>query len=268
MAHPHSNCRAEVGVKTIKRLILDNTGANGSLDTNNFQRAILQYRNTPDPLTRISPAQCLFGRPTRDFIPIKPGKYLPHKTWRSTLAAREEALRNRHSQDGERWAEHTRRLVPLKIGDHVRLQNQTGSHPTKWDYTGIVIEVRQSDQYLVRVDGSGRATLRNRKFLRRYEPYLSPNPRQTISEDRVAPQATLTQSWTDTNTSPPPSMGQPSSPTPAAARNNIGPSHTEPPTSNPELRTPNDAIPQAENPLRRSSRETRPPAWLKNFILQ
>ena len=42
------------------------------------------------------------------------------------------------------------------------LQNQVGPHPLKWDKTGRVIEVRQFDQYVVRVDGSGRVTLRNR----------------------------------------------------------------------------------------------------------
>ena len=48
VAFPHSNCRAEIGVKTTKRLITDNTGPYGELDTNKFQRAcILQYRNAP-----------------------------------------------------------------------------------------------------------------------------------------------------------------------------------------------------------------------------
>ena len=98
VAFPHSNCRAEVGVKTSKRLIADNTGRNGELNTD----AILQHRYTPDPDTKLSPAMCLFGRPIKDFIPILPGRYKPHLTWQETLGAREEALRNRHMKAQER----------------------------------------------------------------------------------------------------------------------------------------------------------------------
>ena len=41
VAFPHSNSRAEVGVKTSKRMIMDNTDARGRLDTDKFQRAML-----------------------------------------------------------------------------------------------------------------------------------------------------------------------------------------------------------------------------------
>ena len=96
------------------------------------------------------------------------------------------------SRDAERLSANTRILNPLSVGDCVRIQNQTGPHPTKWDKTGIVIEVRQFDQYVVRVDGSGRVTLRNRKFLRLYHPVInrapiSTLPPQTVTVTKTAP---------------------------------------------------------------------------------
>ncbi|ELT96981.1 hypothetical protein CAPTEDRAFT_217178 [Capitella teleta] len=107
----------------------------------------------------------------------------PHITWQETLALREGALRNRHMRGAEQWSEHTKRLPPLVVGDHVRLQNQVGLNPKKWDYTGVVVEVRQFDQYVIRVDGSGRVTLRNRRFLRKYEPYNPKHQVQSLGPD-------------------------------------------------------------------------------------
>ena len=171
VAYPHSNCRAEVGVKTMKRLITDNTGPGGSLDTDRVLRAILQYRNTPDPETGLSPAQVIFGRQIRDFTPVLPGLYRPRQEWRETMERREDALAKRHIKAQERLTEHTVRLPPLKVGDAVFIQNQTGNHPRRWHRTGVCVEVRQHDQYVIKVDGTGRLTLRNRKFLRKFTPY-------------------------------------------------------------------------------------------------
>ena len=38
--------------------------------------------------------------------------------------------------------------------------------PNKWDLTGQVVEVKQHDQYVIKLDHSGRLTLRNRKYIR------------------------------------------------------------------------------------------------------
>ena len=241
VAFPHSICRAEIGVKTTKRLLMDNIAADGSLNNDAFQRAILQYRNTPDRDTRVSPAQCLFGQPIRDYIPILAGRYEPHNMWQDTLVRREDALRDRHIKCAERLSEHTKRLPPLVVGDKVRIQNQTGPHPLKWDRTGVIIEVRQFDQYAIRIDGSRRITLRNRKFLRKYIPaidlivnYRSPPPPLPSPPNLVRPQS-------PTMNSPPPS--DPTSPTTPQK------GHTEPvhlvPTRSP---APTNPIPADNTP--------------------
>ena len=176
VANPHGNCRAEIGVKTVKRMLMDNIGPSGSLDTDKFQRAMLTYRNSIDPETKTSPAMVIFGRPIRDAIPIPLGKYCPHPTWRELMSHREKALAKRHTRGHEKWDEHTRALPPLKVGDKVFLQNLTGNYPKRWEHTGVVVEVRQFHQYAVRVDGSGRVTLRNRQHLRRYVPFKTSSP--------------------------------------------------------------------------------------------
>ena len=150
VAFPHSNCRAEVGVKTCKRMITGNTGPNGEIDIDKFQRAMLQYRNCPDQDTKLSPAMIVFGRPTKDFIPILPGRYQPHNTWVEVRNNREVALSKRHMKISERLSEHTKTLPELAVGDNVRIQNQTGPNPLKWDKTGKVRELHQHDQYVTR----------------------------------------------------------------------------------------------------------------------
>ena len=171
VANPHANCRAEIAVKTVKRMLMDNTSSSGSLDVDKFQKAILIYRNSIDPETKASPALVVFGRPIRDSIPVPMGRYCPHPTWKETLAHREQALAKRHAREHEKWQQHTQPLPPLQVGDHVYLQNLTGNHPRRWERTGVVVEVRQFHQYVVRVDGSGRLTIRSRQHLRKFQQF-------------------------------------------------------------------------------------------------
>jgi len=147
----------------------------GNLDVDKFQQAILQYRNTPDKDTKLSPAMCIFGRPIKDLIPILPDKYQPHSVQRECLSAREEALRKHHMANHERWKEHTKLLPLLFVGDRVRIQNQVGNHPRRLDKTGVVVEVCQYLQYIVKVDDSGRSTIGNCKFLWKCIPVYQPS---------------------------------------------------------------------------------------------
>ena len=175
VSFPQSNGRAEVAVKTAKRLLMSNTGPTGSLDHDCFLRAMLQLRNTPDADCNLSPAQIIFGRPLRDTLSFvnrleKFSNPNIRPLWREAWQAKEDALRTRLTRTTEALQAHSRPLRPLSVGERVLLQNQQGSHPNKWDRSGVIVDSLGHDQYRVKVDGSGRLTIRNRRFLRAYTP--------------------------------------------------------------------------------------------------
>ena len=172
VGNPHANTRAEIAVKSVKRMLMANTSPTGSLDVDAFQKAILVYRNSIDPQTKTSPAMIVFGRQIRDPIPIPLGRYCPHTTWQETTINREKALAKRHSLEKEKWSAHTKDLKPLEIGDHVYIQNLTGNNPLRWERTGIILEIKPFQQYMIKTDGTGRVTLRNRKHLRKFTPFV------------------------------------------------------------------------------------------------
>jgi hypothetical protein len=121
--NPHSNCRAELAVKVGKKLLRDNMGHGGSLDTNKFMRAVLQYRNTPMQDCRRSPAHMVFGRQMRDFIPSLTYKYEPTKDWAVTQEHKERTLANKRDMDNQRWSHRTKALDDLEVGSAVAIQN-------------------------------------------------------------------------------------------------------------------------------------------------
>lgn len=103
-----------------------------------------------------------------------------HQMWQQGLNIREKALTQ---QAHMRWSEHARSLPPLQVGAHVHIQNQTGPRSNKWEKTGVVVEAHPFHQYSVRVDGSRRLTLRNRRFLRTFTSTTPVSPTRTAQED-------------------------------------------------------------------------------------
>ena len=43
------------------------------------------------------------------------------------------------------WSEHTMALPPLKVGDTVMIQNQSGNHPLRWDKRGTIVKAEGFD---------------------------------------------------------------------------------------------------------------------------
>ena len=148
-----------------------------------FLRALLLHRNTPDRDTGLSPAQVIFGRTIRNFFPVQPERLKMHPEWRITMEQRERALAKRHARRGKDLQEHTRALAPLQVGQVVLIQNQSGNNPRRWQKSGRVVEVLPFDQYRVKLDGTGRSSLRNRKFLRPITPFSELSRKESSNRD-------------------------------------------------------------------------------------
>ena len=238
VSFPSSNGRAELAVKTAKRLIMDNVSPDGKLDNDRMVRALLTHRNTPDAGCKLSPAQILLGRPLRDSLPYINKDIMCfnnpqiHPQWRDAWKLKEEALKERYVKTLETLSEHARPLAPLRHGDHVLIQNQRGRYPKKWDTSGTIVETKPNDQYVVKVAGSGRLTLRNRRFLRSYQKHNLHNP--TPTGDTPVPTSTPIVSTTPAATHPPAPQVVPTlTPTPVCER----PLEIEPPLSMPPAPT-------------------------------
>ena len=165
--YAQSNGRAEVAVKSVKRILLGNVDSEtGLLNTDKVARALLAYRNTPQQGIHLSPAVMLFGHPLRDHLPNQERKL--RIEWQQIADAREIALAKKHLVSLPSHAKGP--LKPLEVGQAVQIQNQRGNRPGKWHNTGVVAEVHPHRQYSVVIDGSRRKTLRNRRFVRPIDP--------------------------------------------------------------------------------------------------
>ena len=100
-------------------------------------RALLQLRNTPDRDSKLSPAKALNERELRDFLP-RLGCALMGDMRMNLVDASETAQAHRKKHSEKKWSEYMRALAPLKLGDTVMVQNQSGNHPICWDKRGIM----------------------------------------------------------------------------------------------------------------------------------
>ena len=158
--------------------------------TDKVMRAVLQYRNTPMQDSRRSLAQMVFGRQMRDFIPSLACKYEPAKDWTVSQEHRERTLAIKREMDHQRWSYRTKDLDILEVGTAVAIQNQTGQNPTKWVKTGVIIEKKPNSKVMIRVDGSRRVTLRNRRFVRPLKTGLKTTSHQAPARRKPLPPTT------------------------------------------------------------------------------
>ena len=73
-----------------------------------------------------------------------------------------------------RYDSQTHNLTPLPQSTTVMIQNKLG----KWDRIGTIVEALPHRQYRIRIHGSGRVTLKNRRFIRETKsaPGIQPIP--------------------------------------------------------------------------------------------
>ena len=252
--YPQSNGRAELAVKSAKRMLLDNADSNGSIDNDKVACAVLQYHNTPLPDYPMSPAQLLFGRPLADFLPANPSAYNLHPHWIEQSNQRLKSLKHTHHQLTTRYNSTAHTLKPLSTGQHVAIQNKSLRNHNRWDRQGIVVATLPYRQYRIRLLDTGNTTIRNRRFLKPIPEPLLPSNRSP-TPPFTGPQYNDTKQYTTDISSP--TLSTPSVTT--------SPSLSHPTTlPPPEPRPSTDA---ATDPTRRNTGERRPriPLALRNL---
>ena len=192
----------------MKRILHDNIGHDGTLDNDKVTLALLQYRNTPIRDIGLSPAQILLHRQLRDGVPTNPMYYQPHPEWIVTAEKREQLLSTPNMTQEKRYNIGTRELRNLDVGTNVVIQSRQGRR--RWNKTGRIVECLPHRQYRVKVNGSGRITFQNRKFLRP-DTVTRAQPRSLHPDVPIV----HAKSSTDSQTDPPDSESTQHSPGPS-----------------------------------------------------
>ena len=162
--YPQSNGRAEAAVKSAKRIISNYVSTSRPCNHTHMAHAIIQHRNTPLPDLKLSPAQLLFHRQLRDKIPTHPTHLRLHKQWVLTSQQREDLFKSKNEASMRRYNEISKPLDPLKPQTRVLILTQ-GKVP-RWTKSGVIVMCLPFKRYKIKLDGSGRIVVRNRRFIR------------------------------------------------------------------------------------------------------
>ena len=156
-AYPQSNGKAENAVRTVKTLWKKAWAAG-----ENPQWALLAWRNAPSEATGVSPAQLMFGRPCRTFLPVTRSTLTPEIPSQVRVS-----MENAKRRQAGYYNRGTRSLAPLVSGQTIRMRLPGQS---VWS-RGVCVKPLAHRSYLVKVNGT---------FYRR-------NKRQIISSGEPCP---------------------------------------------------------------------------------
>lgn len=148
--YPHSNGRAEASVRMAKRVIQENTRADGSLDMDEIAAAILQNRNTSLREGDRSPTQMATGRQVCDSDHMEEGYYKITRHWQDALTKREMQMSQSTKEVKENYNIHVSSLSVLPVGSKVAIQDVKFKC---WDRSGIIVEANNFRQYVIKVEG-------------------------------------------------------------------------------------------------------------------
>nr|XP_054767488.1 uncharacterized protein K02A2.6-like [Lytechinus pictus] len=225
--YPQSNGKVESAVKIAKKLV-----KRSKRDHGDFYLSLLIWRNTPTASMNSSPAQRFLGRRTKNNIPIAAELLQPQVL--TDVVERKQANVQRQAKYYNRNAKD---LPQLQIGDIVRIRPRKKN--TVWEKAKVVEQVDERSYLVETEDGVRRR--RNRRHLRtsreEFQDKTDSMSYQSYPAFTNVPHDASKDTYVNASTEP-------------HVNDNVSVNNT----------------PQPANIVRRSVRNKRPPAYLKDYV--
>ena len=147
------------------KTLLAKTSRNVRIETEGFQRGLLESRNTPGSHGK-SPAEIVVGYPLHSFLPAHRSTFV--KKWRDDIAVRDKVSKKIQEKARVHYDAHAHPMRTIPVGTTVRVKDPK-TRP--WDKRGIVMSIGKRHDYRVKLP-SGRILWRNWRYVR--EDFLTP----------------------------------------------------------------------------------------------